>query len=114
LADRFEIGQALDIADRAADFAQNEIEIVVAVANEVLDGIGDVRNDLDGRAEIIAAALLGEDFLINAAGRNIVLPRRRAAGKPLVMAEVEVGLGAVVGDEDLAVLIRRHRAGIDV
>ena len=30
------------------------------------------------------------------------------------MAEVEVGLGAVVGDEDLAMLIRRHRAGIDV
>ena len=30
------------------------------------------------------------------------------------MAEVEVGLGAVVGDEDLAVLERRHRAGVDV
>ena len=30
------------------------------------------------------------------------------------MAEVEIGLGAVVGDEDLAVLIGRHRAGIDV
>ena len=40
--------------------------------------------------------------------------RRRTAGEALVMAEVEIGLGAVVGDEDLAVLIRRHRAGIDV
>ena len=30
------------------------------------------------------------------------------------MAEVEVGLGAVVGDEHFAVLIRRHRARIDV
>ena len=30
------------------------------------------------------------------------------------MAEVEVRLGAVVGDEDFAVLERRHRAGIDV
>jgi len=27
------------------------------------------------------------------------------------MAEIEIGLGAVVGDEDLAVLIRRHRPG---
>ncbi len=35
-------------------------------------------------------------------------------GEPLVVAEVEVGLGAVVGDEDLAVLERAHRAGIDV
>ena len=30
------------------------------------------------------------------------------------MAEVEIGLGAVVGDEDLAVLERAHRAGVDV
>ena len=36
------------------------------------------------------------------------------AGEALVMAEVEVGLGAVVGDVDLAVLVGRHRARIDV
>ncbi len=30
------------------------------------------------------------------------------------MAEVEIGLGAVVGDENLAVLVRRHRARIDI
>ena len=35
-------------------------------------------------------------------------------GEALVVAEVEVGLGAVVGDEHFAVLERRHRAGIDV
>ena len=32
----------------------------------------------------------------------------------LVVAEVEVGLGAVAGHEDLAVLVGRHRAGVDV
>jgi len=31
-----------------------------------------------------------------------------------VVAEVEVGLGAVVGDEDFAVLEGRHGAGVDV
>jgi hypothetical protein len=30
------------------------------------------------------------------------------------VAEVEVGLGAVVGDVDLAVLVRAHRARVDV
>ena len=35
-------------------------------------------------------------------------------GEALVVAEVEIGLGAVVGDVHLAVLIRAHRAGIDV
>ena len=40
--------------------------------------------------------------------------RQLLVDEALVVAEVEVGLGAVVGDEDLAVLVRRHRAGIDV
>jgi len=30
------------------------------------------------------------------------------------VAQIEVGFAAVVGDIDLAVLIRAHRAGIDV
>jgi hypothetical protein len=35
-------------------------------------------------------------------------------GESLVVAKVEVGLRAVVGDEDLAVLKGGHGAGIDV
>jgi hypothetical protein len=65
-------------------------------------------------AEVVAAPLLGEDLLIDAPGGDVVLPARRIAGEALVVAEVEVGLGAVVGDEHLAVLVGRHRAGIDV
>ncbi len=42
------------------------------------------------------------------------LPARRIAGEALVVAEVEIGLRAVVGDEHLAVLVGRHRARIDV
>ena len=30
------------------------------------------------------------------------------------MAQIEIGFGAVVGHEDLAVLVRAHGAGIDV
>ena len=114
LADRLEERQALDVADGAADLAQHEIEAVIAVADEILDGVGDVRDDLDGGAEIVAAPLLGEDVLVDAPGGDVVLARRRPAGEALVMAEVEIGLGAVVGDEHLAVLVGRHGAGIDV
>ena len=93
---------------------QHEVEAVVAVADEILDGVGDVRDHLDGGAEIVAAPLLGEDVLVDAAGGDVVLPARRTAGEALVVAEVEIGLGAVVGDEHLAVLVGRHRARIDV
>src|SRR5690606_35771168 len=51
---------------------------------------------------------------IDAPGGDVVAPRGVPAGEALVMAEVEVGLGAVIGDEHLAVLGRRHRAGIDI
>ena len=80
LADCFEERQAFDIADGAADLDQHEIDAVAAVADELLDGVGDVRDDLDSRAEIIAAALLGENVLIDAAGRDVVL---RVAGRPV-------------------------------
>ena len=114
LADGLEVRQALDVADGAADFAEHEIEALIAVADELLDGVGDVGNDLDGGAEIVAAPLLGEDFLVDAAGGDVVGAGGRASGEALVMAEVEVGLGAVVGDKDLAVLVGRHRARIDI
>ena len=114
LADRLEEGQALDVADRAADLDQHEIHALVAVEHEFLDGVGDVRNDLHRRAEKVAAPLLGDDLLVDAPGGDVVLPVRVASGEALVVAEVEIGLGAVVGDEHLAVLGRAHRPRIDV
>jgi len=80
----------------------------------LLDGIGDVRHHLDGGAEIITPPLLGEDLLVDAARSDVVVPAGRPAGEALVMAKVEISLRAIIGDEDLAVLVRRHRPGIDV
>ncbi len=40
--------------------------------------------------------------------------RHLGAGEALVVAKVEVGLGAVFGDEHLAVLEGAHRARVDV
>ena len=71
-------------------------------------------NDLDGLAEVVAAALLGDDLLVDAAGGKVVVAGEAGVGEALVVAEVEVGLRAVVGDEDLAMLERGHGAGVDV
>ncbi len=114
LADRLEERQAFDVADRAADLDQHEIVVVVAGKHELLDGIGDVRHDLDGRAEIIAAPLLGQDVLVDAPRGDVVGLGGRPAREAFVMAEIEIGLGAVIRHEDFAVLIRRHRAWIEV
>ena len=114
LADRFDERQALDVADGPADLADDEVDVVGVGEREFLDRVGDVRDDLDGRAEIVAAPFLGDDVAVDAAGGDIVRLARRNAGEALVMAEVEVGLGAVVGHVDFAVLIGRHRPRIDV
>ena len=114
LADRLEEGQPLDVADGAADLDQDEIIGLVVGEHELLDGVGDVRDHLHCGAEVVAAALLGDDLLVDAAGGDVVGLHGGTAGEALVMAEVEVRLGPVVGHEDFPVLIGAHRAGIDV
>ncbi len=104
LADRLEERQALDVADSASDLAEHEVDLVVTVTKEILDLVGDVRDHLDRPAEVVATALLLQNVGVDAAGRNRVGTAGGDAGEALVVAEVEVGLGAVVGDEDLAVL----------
>src|SRR5262249_28407606 len=61
-----------------------------------------------------ASPFLLNHRLVDLAGRPVRVLRRQRAGKPLVVSEVEVGFGPIVGDVDLAVLIRAHRARVDV
>ncbi len=114
LSERLDERQAFDVADRAADLANHEIDIIRVLEREFLDGVGDVRDDLHRRAQIIAAPLLRDDVAVDAPGGDVVRLARGHAGVALVMTEIEVGLGPIVGHEDLAVLIRRHRPRIDV
>ena len=62
----------------------------------------------------VASALSRHDRLIHGARGDVVVPGQRLVDEPLVVAQVEVGLSPIVGHEDLAVLERTHRSGIDV
>jgi hypothetical protein len=79
-----------------------------------LDLVGDVRDDLHRAAEIVAAALLDDDALVDLAGGEVVALRHLRRDEALVVAEVQVRLRAVLGDEHLAVLEGGHRARIHV
>ena len=116
LADGLEERQALDVADRAADLDEHDVDVARGrdAQDAVLDLVGDVRDHLDGRAEVLALALAADDGVVDAAGGRVRGARRVLVDEALVVAEVEVGLGAVLGDEDLTVLVGRHRARIDV
>ena len=79
-----------------------------------LDLVGDVRDDLHGVAEVLAAALARDHLRVDLPGRDVRGLAELDVEEALVVPDVEIGLGAVVGDEDLAVLERIHRARIDV
>ncbi len=114
LADGFEERLRLDVADRAADFDHGHVGITGTLDDAALDLVGDVRNDLNGRPQVVTATLLAQHVLVDAAGGEVVVLGHGGADKPLVVAQVEVGLSAVVGDEHLTVLERAHGARIDV
>ena len=114
LPDRLEERERLDVAHRAADLDEDDVVVAGHAADAVLDLVRDVRDDLHGLPEVVAAPLLLDDGLVDLPGRDAVRLSRDGGGEALVVPEVEVGLGAVVGHVDLAVLERGHRAGIDV
>ena len=110
----------LDIADGAADFGDHHVgPVPVGVRlghrqDATLDLVGDVRDDLDGVAQVLAAALLGDHRRIHLSRSDIRRTGQVAIEEPLVVPHVEVRLGSVLGDEHLAVLERVHGAGVDV
>src|SRR5262249_19815586 len=90
LADRFEIGKPFDIADRPTDLAEDEIKALIAFADEVLNGVGNMRDDLDRCTKVIAAPLARENVLVDTTGGNVVVTRSRTASEALVVTEIEV------------------------
>ena len=114
LPHRFEKRQALDVARRAADFGDKDVDVFAAGVDALFDLVGHVRDHLHGFAEVIAATFFLNNGLVNLAGAKAVEAGKLSAGKTFVMAEVEVGLGAIFEDVHFAVLERTHGAGIDV
>ena len=83
-------------------------------ADARLDLVRDVRDHLHRRAEEVALALLAQDGVPDRAGAVARAAEEVLVDEALVVADVEVGLGAVLGHEDLAVLERAHRPRVDV
>src|SRR3954447_14332607 len=114
LTNGLEIRLAPEVADRAADLDEDNVNPLRHGADRILDLVGDMRDHLHGPAEIFAPALLLDHRQIHLPGGPVVVPGRYLVGEPLVMSQVEVRLSPVVGDEHFAVLVRAHRARIDV
>src|SRR5690606_15294439 len=97
-----------------ADLDQGHVVAGGGGVDAALDLVGDVRDHLHGAAEVVAAAFLADHRLVDLAGADRIAPGQAGVDEALVVAQVQVGLGAIVGDVDLAVLERAHRARVHV
>ena len=116
LPGRLEERDGLDVADRAADLDHGDVHpgLLADPEDARLDLVGDVGDDLHGLAEEPALALARDDGLVDLAGGDRVVAAEGARGEAAVVSEVEVRLGPVVGDVDLAVLERVHGPRVHV
>ncbi len=73
-----------------------------------------MRDDLHRAAKVAALTLAIQHAPENFTRGHRGLLIQRLVDKALVVAEIQVGLRAVVRDEDFAMLVWTHRAGVDV
>ena len=120
LTGRLQERLGFDVADSAADFRDDDVRTVTIgvglclATHDVLNLVGDMRDDLNRVAQVFAAALLGDHRGIHLAGRRISGARQIHVEEALVVADIQISLRAVLRHEHLAMLEGVHRAGIDV
>ena len=116
LTDSLQERLGFDVAGRAADLGDDNVGVGLFAdrIDERFDLARDMRDDLHGLAEVLARALLVEHVPVDLAGRQVGKLVEILVDKALIMAEIQVGLGAVLGDKNLAVLKRAHRAWVHI
>src|SRR5215813_714702 len=114
LANRFEKRQTLDIANRATDLTDGNVKSGSRGQDALLDLVGNMRNDLYRTAKIIATTLAGDHRVVNLASSEAILAAHGSGDVTFIVTEVEVGFGAVIGDEHLAMLKRIHGTWVHI
>ena len=116
LADGFQEGQGFDVPYGAADFSDYDVGVVVSAYPEypVFDFIGNMGNNLDGRAQVFTFSFLIDDGLVYFAGGDVGGFGQVLINESFIVAQVQVCFRTVVGDEDFAVLVGAHGARVNI
>src|SRR3546814_12205375 len=101
------------ISDCSADVCSSDL-ILDLILRESLDGIRDMGDYLNRRAEIVATPFTGDDRLINAASGDIVGLARGNTSEAFIMTKIKVGFRPVVSHINFTMLKGRHRARIEL
>ena len=108
-------GLGLDVTHSPADLGDDHVHVVAGLGpHAALDLVGHVGNDLDALAQVLPRPLLAQHGLVDLARGHVGLLGEEDVGETLIMADVQVGLGPILGHVDLAVLEGVHGPRIDV
>lgn len=110
LAHSLDERHALNVADSTSQLNYADIGLLARVIDgdardlldPILDGIGNVGDDLYGFTQVVALALALDDVLVDLASGDVVITRQGNVQVALVVAEIEVDFPAVGEDEDFA------------
>ena len=115
LADGLQEGLGLDVPHGAADLADHHVHVLAGHGVDAfLDLACDVGNDLNRGPQVISSALPVQHGPVDLAGGDGAAAGEVLVHKPLVVAQVQIRLRAVLGDKDLPVLVRAHGAGVHI
>ena len=115
LADGFQEGLGLNVAYGAADLGDDHVHVLLRHSVDPgLDLSRDVGDDLHRGAQVVAPALPVQYVPPDAAGADGGVAGEVLVHEALIVPQIQVGLGAVLCDEDLPVLEGAHGAGVHV
>nr|AXN76753.1 CTP synthetase [Aeromonas veronii] len=114
LTNGFEERQGLDVTYGTAHFDDGNLMAFGTGNHPLFDGVGDVRDNLNGGAQIVTTTLFTQYVGVDAAGGKVVATGHLGADETLVVAQIQIGFGPVLGYEHFTMLGRAHGARIHV
>lgn len=108
LSQRVDKRRAFNIADCAAKLDDADIGLGIRfvnahlsrVLNLALDGVGNMRHNLDSLAEIIPSAFRFDDLVVDLSSRDVILLAQRDRKIALVVSEVKIQLTSIISHVD--------------
>ncbi len=116
MTDSLHVGQGFDVSNCPTNFGDDDIVGIVLTQgeNSGFDFVGDVRNDLDGFAQVIPPSFFVDDRAVNATGGDVVGLCCTNTQEAFVMTQVQVRFGPVFCNITLTMLVGVERSGIYV
>ena len=122
LTECFQVWCAFDVTNCTTKFDDADIGRFIAsisrsfgnIDDPILNGIGDVWDDLNRFSKIVATTFSFKHFGIDLTSRQIVVSSKVEVEEAFVIAEVKIDFATIVQHEDFTMLERTHGSSIAV